>query len=68
MKSDKFNADLCREMRDFSETPIRIARVPYQEFTRWMDGQLEELVARWAHLAAPNAARCPRFRFRTPRP
>jgi hypothetical protein len=27
------------------------------EFGRWMDGELEQLVARWAHLAAPNASR-----------
>ncbi|HVU86744.1 MAG TPA: hypothetical protein VHD36_05455 [Pirellulales bacterium] len=27
------------------------------EFGRWLDGELEQLVARWVHLAAPNASR-----------
>ncbi len=27
------------------------------EFGRWLDGELEQLVARWIHLAAPNASR-----------
>jgi hypothetical protein len=27
------------------------------EFGDWMDRELEQLVARWIHLAAPNAAR-----------
>ncbi|HEY2841878.1 MAG TPA: hypothetical protein VGJ26_22155 [Pirellulales bacterium] len=27
------------------------------EFDCWMDGELEKLVARWSHLAAPNAAK-----------
>jgi hypothetical protein len=26
-------------------------------FGDWMDGALEQLVARWIHLAAPNASR-----------
>ena len=27
------------------------------DFDCWMDGQLEKLVARWSHLASPNAAK-----------
>ena len=27
------------------------------EFDTWMDDQLESLVARWIHMAAPNASR-----------
>ena len=27
------------------------------EFGDWMDGELDRLVARWIHLAAPNASR-----------
>ncbi len=27
------------------------------EFSCWMDSELEKLVARWSHLAAPNAAK-----------
>lgn len=29
----------------------------FAEFDRWMDCQLESLVARWIHTAAPNANR-----------
>ena len=28
----------------------------YVPFAAWMDEQLEQLVARWSHLAAPNAS------------
>jgi hypothetical protein len=35
------------------------------EFSQWMDGELEQLVARWAHLAAPNASRRARALRRT---
>ncbi len=27
------------------------------EFGRWLDGELGQLVARWVHLAAPNASK-----------
>jgi hypothetical protein len=27
------------------------------DFDCWMDGELEKLVARWSHLASPNAAK-----------
>lgn len=29
----------------------------FATFDRWMDEQLDELVARWIHTAAPNAER-----------
>ncbi len=32
----------------------------YAAFDRWMDEQLEILVARWIHRAAPNAQRAAR--------
>jgi hypothetical protein len=35
----------------------------YEIFGAWMDGELEKLVARWIHLAAPNASRPFRRRF-----
>ena len=35
----------------------------YEAFGTWMDGELEKLVARWIHLAAPNASRPSRRRF-----
>ncbi len=34
-------------------------------FGLWMDGELEQLVARWVHLAAPNATRRERALRRT---
>ena len=30
-------------------------------FSNWLDGEFEQLVARWSHLAAPNASRRERF-------
>jgi len=27
-----------------------------EKFGSWLDGELDQLVARWVHLAAPNAA------------
>ena len=33
-------------------------------FGQWMDSELEKLVARWIHLAAPNAQRPSRRSFR----
>lgn len=36
--------------------------VNYELFTAWMDAELEKLVARWCHLAAPNAGRASRSR------
>ena len=35
----------------------------YEAFGVWIDGELEKLVARWIHLAAPNASRLVRRRF-----
>ena len=35
----------------------------YEVFGLWMDSELEKLVARWVHLAAPNASRPFRRRF-----
>ena len=29
----------------------------YAPFGRWLDGELEKLVGRWIHLAAPAASR-----------
>jgi len=39
---------------------LPLARVDYAPFGRWLDLELEKLVARWAHLAAPAAARSER--------
>jgi hypothetical protein len=36
------------------------------EFGHWLDGELDRLVARWIHLAAPNASRRERAARRVP--
>jgi len=41
-----------------------VNRKAYRRFSRWMDKQLAELVAHWAHLATPGAQRL----FRPTRP
>jgi len=69
MKSEKFNHCLDDwDAHDPIEVPVRVPARSYREFSRWMDRELAKLVARWAHTAAPNASRCPQFRFRTPKP
>jgi len=40
-----------------AESKLLVKRAAYRRFSRWMDQQLAELVARWGHLATPNAAR-----------
>jgi hypothetical protein len=47
--------------RDHWDVPIRVRLLPYVEFSRRLDGELDKLVARWADQAAPNA-RQPRRR------
>ncbi|HVC98486.1 MAG TPA: hypothetical protein VND64_32765 [Pirellulales bacterium] len=45
---------------------LRVARADYAPFGRWLDVELEKLVARWVHLAAPAATRRERV-LRKPR-
>jgi hypothetical protein len=52
------NTQLARAVkigRGYWDVPVRVGLRPYVRFTLWMDGQLQKLVARWAHTAAPNA-------------
>ncbi len=37
--------------------PVRVPLHPYMRFSRRLDGQLRELVARWEHTSSPNARR-----------
>jgi hypothetical protein len=37
------------------DVPIRVRLAPYVDFSRWLDGELEKLVTRWADRAAPGA-------------
>jgi hypothetical protein len=39
--------------RNHWDVPIRVRLLPYVEFSRWMDGELEKLVAQWWDHAAP---------------
>jgi hypothetical protein len=40
-------------------TAIAFPELAYRQFTDWLDSELEQLVARWQHLAAPRATeRC----------
>ena len=58
MKSEK--QDVARALliaRDYWDVPVRVRLRPYVEFIRQLDGELEKLVARWAHTAAPGASR-----------
>ena len=54
-----------RDKRDFAravliarahwDVPVRVRLLPYVRFSRRLDGELEKLVAKWAHTAAPDA-------------
>ena len=39
-------------------TLAAVETLEFVEFGQWIDTQLEQLVARWIHTAAPNAKRC----------
>ena len=45
---------------DVAEFDFDAAR--YEEFTLWIDAELDRLMRRWKHLAAPNAQRTARFK------
>jgi hypothetical protein len=40
-----------------SDVPVKVGRGPYRRFSRWIEEELLQLVARWAHTAAPIAGR-----------
>jgi len=41
--------------RNHWDVPVRVALRPYVRFSLNMSRDLDKLVARWAHTAAPNA-------------
>ena len=56
MKSEK--QDFARALliaRDYWDVPVRVRLGPYVRFIRRLDDELEKLVARWVHTAAPSA-------------
>jgi hypothetical protein len=44
------------------ERDTALAEVDVSALAEWMDAELEKLVARWVHLAAPRAGRASRDR------
>jgi hypothetical protein len=52
----RFGAAATDELVEFKFEPVK-----FQEFTEWLDGELDHLVARWQHLAAPRALRSGRI-------
>ena len=52
----QFVAEAVAITRDHWDVPVRVGLRPYVRFSLNMSRELEKLVARWAHTAAPNAA------------
>jgi hypothetical protein len=51
-----------------SDVPVKVAIGSFRDFQRWIDKELDRLVAQWAHAAAPIASHPRgRRRFRGPR-
>ncbi len=68
MRRDNSPRRARRRASPYGDLQVKVASQSYQEFTRWLDGELEQLVARWKHVAAPSASRGRPARFRSPRP
>lgn len=66
MRRHRFDASPHRHLHDHADVPVQVDARSYRQFTRWLDRELDRLVARWAHRAVPNATRDPHFRFRFP--
>lgn len=64
MKGKQSHENARWEVHDQSDVAVRVAGPSFRRFTAWMDGELEGLVARWAHAAAPKASQGTSFRFR----
>jgi hypothetical protein len=41
----------------YAEPKMVVSGAAFQQFDAWLDGQLDELVGRWIHAAAPAASR-----------
>ena len=57
---DNQKTDLDRNLliaRRHWDVPVRVPLRPYLQFSRCIDGQLCELIARWTHVAPPGAAK-----------
>ena len=55
MKSKKLSIDRDVSIaRNYWDVPLRVGLVPYVRFSEELDDQLEQLVERWSHMAAPH--------------
>lgn len=68
MRRAKLHPSRLWEKRGYGHVPVETASESYREFTRWLEGELTGLVARWAHLATPRRPRSGRARFRVAKP
>jgi hypothetical protein len=66
MRRHRLDASPRGQRHEQADVPVKVDARSYRQFTRWLDRELDRLVARWAHQAVPNAARDPHFRFRFP--
>ena len=55
MNHENTTGGLSSENEDV-ELFVEAGTESFETFDRWMDDQLGNLVARWAHMAAPNAS------------
>ncbi|MBN2477061.1 MAG: hypothetical protein JXB62_20810 [Pirellulales bacterium] len=63
MKSEKANAAQdVMIARHHWDVPVRVGLQPYVQFVHRLDAELEKLVAKWAHTAAPNTMALRRIR------
>lgn len=63
--TDMMNEFLPESASDNGDTALVVAESKtFVAFDQWMDEQLDQLVARWIHTAAPNATRFDRLQKR----
>ena len=55
MNHENTTGGLSSENEDLDELFVEAGTESFETFDRWMDDQLSNLVARWVHMAAPNA-------------
>ena len=63
----QYPADGNREVGNAADQPIFVSSAAFDAFDEHMNEQLEELVERWIHAAAPAASRPRRFVSQTRR-
>ena len=62
MNNDKIHfSQSVLSVRENWEVPVRVRLRQFVQFNQLMDTELDKLVARWIHTAAPNASRRSKF-------